>query len=350
MQTIGLPTKDDFRAWGKEAVELTRAAFFMPDKRLYGEEIVPGQPPKQVSFNWGCGVWLSALNAATEADARYGLWLREFAEESRRYWNTEGPVPGYDVLPMPKSADRYYDDNEWMALALVETYERLHDPKYLRWAGDTLRFVMSGEDQSLGGGIYWREREKSSKNTCSNAPAAAACLAIYRYSHNPGLLAKARELYGWTKKNLQDPEDYLMGDSIRLDGHKEMTKWSYNTALMIRTAAELYRVTNEPGYRLDALNMAAASASRWLHGGRLEGPGKFAHLLVEAWLILDRDVPGAAIPRRRAGEALAYLHDHARSPEGFYPDPWGDGPLPPNRKAALIDQASFARACFELAR
>jgi rhamnogalacturonyl hydrolase YesR len=343
------PTKADLSAWGRETIEMVRAVYYMPDRKLYGDSVIPGKAPEQVAFNWGCGVLLSALNAAAQADAKYIPWLREFADTSHTYWNPEGPVPGYDVLPGPKSADRYYDDNEWMVLALVETYRQVHDPKYLRWAQNALRFVLSGEDDQLGGGIFWKEREKASKNTCSNAPAAAACLAVYRETKNVELLEKARSLYRWTKKNLQDPSDHLMGDSIDLSGKKNMTKWSYNTALMIRTAAELYRLTGQDGYRLDALAMAESSVSHWLRGGMFHDGGRFAHLLLESWLILDRDVPGAAIPREGMAAALAYLHNQARSPLGFYPNRWNSGPPAATDRLEMIDQASVARADFELA-
>jgi hypothetical protein len=236
-----------------------------------------------VAFNWGVGVMLPALNAAAKKDPVWKKDLREFINASRVYWNPHGPVPGFDVLPMPKPVDRYYDDNAWMVMGLVEASTVLNDPKILRDAEQTLAYVLSGKDSVLGGGIYWREQKKESKNTCSNGPSAAACLAVYERTKNPKLLAEAKEIYAWTKRHLQDPQDLLFWDGIRLDGTVDKTKWSYNTALMIVTAAGLGRITGEKRYTEEAEMMAAASERHWFRNGRLADEGKFAFLLLESW-------------------------------------------------------------------
>lgn len=339
----GTPMNQTFRQWGEETLDTIRRDYYIPAKGLYGEAIVPGQPPKDIAFNWSCGVLLSALVAGARHNRKYDPWLRDFADNMHSYWNTKGPVPGFDVLPAPKPVDRYYDDNAWMAMALVETYEHLPDPKYLRWADETVRYVLSGESSDLGGGIFWKEAEKTSKNTCSNGPAAAACLAVYRHTQDKNLLDKAVQIYAWTKRNLQDPSDGLFWDSINLKGKIEKTKWSYNTALMIRTAVELYDITKLPSYREEALRMTRSSVSHWLVDGRLRDEGRFAHLLYEAWLRVGSRL-GDASAADAAGAALRYLHDHVRSADGLYSGRWyGEAPKS-NAKVELIDQASVARA------
>lgn len=334
--------------WGKDALSVIRRDFYMPDRKLYGEEIVSGQPPKQVSFNWGVGVMLSALNAAARYDKQYDPWLREFADASHSYWNPKGPVPGYDVLPGPKDADRYYDDNEWMVMSLVETYEHLHDPKYLHWAQETLKFVLSGESSDLGGGIFWKEAEKNSKNTCSNAPGAAACLAVYRHTHDPALLQKARELYAWTKRTLMDPSDHLFYDNIGLNGHIAKDKWSYNVALMIRTASNLYALNKQPSYKADIEAMKKSSVARFIRDGRFTDPGRFAHLLQESWTFGQRDA-GVQTSYAEVVEPMVNLHEHGMSSTGLYPDRWNSPAPGPDKKVALLDQASAVRAMFTAA-
>ena len=189
-----------------------RKEFRLPNG-LYAEALHKREP----AFNWGVGVLISAMSAAAAKDPAWRKDLREYVEATRVYWNPAGPVAGYDVLPMPKDADRYYDDNAWMVLALVEASEVLADPKLLVYAGEALAYVLSGRDAKLGGGIYWRESPKESKNTCSNGPSAAACLAVYEKTRDPQLLSAAKELYAWTKAHLQDPADRLFWDAQRLD-------------------------------------------------------------------------------------------------------------------------------------
>lgn len=334
-----LNVPDEFKTWGLATAEMIRREYRL-SSGLYADSIDAGKKSGP-SFNWGVGVWMTALNAAAKADPAWKKDLRAFVDGTRVYWNPKGPVPGYDVLPGPKDVDRYYDDNQWMVMALVDASEILNDPKVLGWAEDTLKYVLSGEDDKLGGGIYWHEPKKESKNTCSNGPAAAACLAVYAKNRKPEYLLKARELYAWTKKNLQDPADSLFWDSIRLDGRVEKSKWSYNTALMIRTAAELARFTGEAKYREEAETMAAASEKRWVdpETGAIKDGGRFAHLLLESWTFVPT-------PERAeiARKALRWVHANGMTAEGLYGPQFNRKPAPGKNKFELIDQASAARA------
>src|SRR5688572_23676434 len=202
-------TADQLGGRGVETLEMIRRDFHMPEKMLYREDFVKDARSDQPAFNWGVGVMLSALTAEARYDDKYKAWLEEFATASRVYWNEKGPVPGYDVLPAPKPVDRYYDDNAWMVLQLIETYEILGDKKYLDWAEESLTYVLSGWDEKLGGGIYWRESDKKGKNTCSNAPSAAACLRVYRYRDLDSYLRTAVKILRWTDEKFEDPEDGL---------------------------------------------------------------------------------------------------------------------------------------------
>ncbi len=330
---------DAFRAWGLQAAETIRREYRLPDG-LYADALVAGRPSGP-AFNWGVGVWLSALNAAAKADPAWKRDLRAFVDATRVYWNDKGPVPGYDVLPGPKDVDRYYDDNEWMAMALADAADVLGDRKILGWAEDTLRYVLSGEDARLGGGIYWHEPKKASKHACSNGPAAAACLALYARTRKPEYLKRARELYAWTKATLQDPADGLLWDNVNLAGGVDRTKWSYNTALMIRAAAELARLTGDRRYGDDAERMARASEARWTDPatGAIRDGGRFAHLLLESWTF----VPTPA-RKEAARRALRWLRANGRTPSGLYGPRFDRAPEAARTKFELIDGASAARA------
>jgi rhamnogalacturonyl hydrolase YesR len=344
----GEPDAKTFRTWGAETLTAIRRDFAMPNSKLLADEIELGKPPKQVAFNWGVGVMLSALNAAARVDPQYRPWLREYADATRVYWNTEGPVPGYDVLPAPKPVDRYYDDNAWMAMALVETFEVLGDRKYLGWAEDTLKYVLSGEDDKLGGGIYWKEAEKNGKNTCSNGPSAAAALAVYVHVRKPEYLEAAKRLYAWTKKTFQDPADLIYLDSMRLTGEMDKTKWTYNTGLMLRTAVDLYRETKEDQYRQDAVALEEASGKYWIdpETGAMKDEGKFAHLLMENWARRARIVKAPGVWPAAGVKALVFIHGNVRDAEGRYGHRWERPASGLWAKPSLIDQASAARAYF----
>lgn len=319
---VTMKTPGDPAAWGREALDAIRRDYWMPDRKLYSERADRKQP----AFNWGVGVMLSALAAAAKYDAAYKPWLQEYVDASRVYWNDGG----YDVLPTPKPKDRYYDDNAWMALALAEAGEVLGEPKVLGWAKQALDFALSGE--APDGGIYWRESDRASRNTCACAPTAAGCLALSRLLPDPKLRERGRKIVGWTRKNLEDPADGLYWDSLSNDGKLDRTKWTYNTALMIRASVDL-------GDLEIATRLVTSSRKRWLADGTIDDPGRFAHLLLEAWIKAGVD-PAEMVP------ILKSVRD-ARSAKGIYPAHWRRRVVDQN--AELLDQAAFTRACFVVA-
>lgn len=294
---------------------------------------------KHPVYNWGIGVLLSAQNAITKLDPSYKTKLEQSLEKAMLYWNPIGPVAGFDVQPnVQNDQDRYYDDNAWMVMALVESYDLTGNPKWLKRAQESLAYVLSGEDDKLGGGIYWKEREKTSKNTCSNGPSAAACLAVFRHTRDQKLLDKAKTIYNWTKKTLQAP-DGLYWDNIQLSGTIGKTKWSYNSALMLRTAKELAAITHEPSYAKDAERLETACLKRWVKpDGTIDDELQFAHLLFEN-LDLKKFDAQQCITKMLSG----------RDPEGFFGTRWGK---PTTGKHQLLHQASAVRALavYELLR
>ncbi|MBI1334960.1 MAG: hypothetical protein GC165_19010 [Armatimonadetes bacterium] len=304
------------------------ASYFYPKTGYYKEEL----DKNDKAFDWTLGIILSSQNALAKLDESNVDKLKKTLEKADTYWNPTGPVGGFDVLPGPPYPnDRYYDDNAWMVMSLVESYQITHDKRWLDRAEDSLKFVLSGGDDKLGGGIYWREKEKESKNTCSNGPAAAACLAVYRETREPDLLEKAKAIYAWTKKTLRDPKDGLYFDNKRLDGKLGRTKWSYNSALMLRSARGLFEETGDPRYKTDLDALQKACIDHWVkEDGSIDDELQFSHLLFEN---LD--------PSQFDATSCITKLMSLKQDDGFYPKRWSSNTTP---LAKLIIQASALRA------
>jgi len=340
---------DRFAAWGDEVLTTIDRDLHLRARGLYAEQGAVGEPPPTTpAFNWGAGVQLSALAAAARFDPdRYAAKLLRYADSLEQHWGVQRGIGGYDVLPRRRSVDRYYDDNAWMVLALIETYEVTGEQRFRHRAERAMRFVLSGEDARLGGGIYWRENEKNSKNTCSNAPAIVAALRLYQHTGAEAYLAAANRLYDWTREQLQDQQDGLYWDNIDLDGRVDRRKYTYNSALMIRANCLFHHVTNEPRYLKEAQRIAAAARAHWIdeQTGAVRDAGRFAHMLLEAlvevWR-LDRDSDWLATVRR----SVTFVHDEVQDPHGRYPKRWGRPTDSPVTSYALLDQSSAARAYF----
>ena len=332
--------------WGNETLARIDADFWLPARNLYAETghlNRPAAPPPTMA--WGAGVQLSALAAAAGRDPdRYRNRLTAFVAGLNSYWTHANGIGGYDVQPGPKPNDRYYDDNAWIVLALAETYEVTHDPRDLARAEDTQRFVLSGEDTQLGGGIYWHEPRRETKNTCVNGPAIVGALRLFQLTHKPAYLADARRLYTWTCAHLQG-QDALFADNVHLDGHVDQVRFSYNTGLMLRAASLLFALTHETAYLNDAHRIAHAAEARWVDPatGGLRDTGKFAHLLLEGFLALydqDHDAHWLNIDRH----ALNFVHSQLRDANGHYGGHWDQKVAGPLTEFPILDEASAARA------
>ena len=83
---------------------------------------------------------------------------------------------------------RLYDDAIWVGIDLADLYSKTKDSWYLDYAKSVWNFVLSGKDDELGGGVYWDENAKDSKNTCSNAPAVVLALKLYQITNDAAYL------------------------------------------------------------------------------------------------------------------------------------------------------------------
>jgi hypothetical protein len=342
---------------GAAIMGLIQRDLTIPGSPLYAGKAGPHRSP---DFAWGSGVQLSALTAGAYVDRRtYQPLVRKFVDGLDAYWIVAATpagrrIGGYDVLPHPGlPADRYYDDNAWIALGLLEAYDITRDPRDLDRAKATVAFVLSGEDSKLGGGLYWREQKLESKNTCSNAPGILAVLRLYQVTGDPTLLSTARRLYSWTRRTLQSKDGtYFDNISVKTKPGKDPIArfaLTYNSALMIRDECVFYDITHDRAHLTEAERIADAGIRHWVvpGTGAIKDQACFAHLFAESLLELsarDHNPKWAAVDHA----ALDFLWEHNREPSGFYPDRW-DTIDPADTPAALIAEASAARAYFRAA-
>lgn len=180
-----------------------------------------------------------------------------------RYYDTSREPYAYASYITAETADRFYDDNIWLAIDLTDLYLTTGDEEYLASARGIWDFILSGRDDVLGDGIYWCEQKKHSKNTCSNAPAAVCALKLYKATGEEEFLTTGRALYEWVYTTLRDAEDNLYFDNISLDGNISRAKYSYNSGQMIEAGALLYSITGEDSFLRQAQATAHACYDRW---------------------------------------------------------------------------------------
>ena len=147
-----------------------------PDNQVtYLAEGAEQKRNQEVSFLWPYSGMLSGGIALykTTGDKKYLKVLEErILPGLEQYWDNIREPFCYQSYPMFNGeSDRFYDDNDWLAIDFCDLYALTKNKKYLEKAQTLYNYIYSGWDDVLGGGIYWCEQKKTSKNTCSNAPA-----------------------------------------------------------------------------------------------------------------------------------------------------------------------------------
>ncbi|HOQ04179.1 MAG TPA: glycoside hydrolase family 76 protein [Anaerohalosphaeraceae bacterium] len=341
-----LPAGSIFSQWGRETLETIER-----DHRLAGGGYSEDQSRTEPAYAWGHSILLLAYAQAAKADSVFCEKTENLIDFLQSYWVQENGIGGYDCLPEGrKKVERYYDDNAWIAMGLLDAYEACRKKDFLEQARKTIEFCLSGEAPQ--GGIWWRQEPASpgrGRNTCSTAPTAFACLRYCELTKDTGFLETAQRLLQWLEKTLQD-EDGLFFDHIRQDGRIGRRKWSYNSAMPIRSWVRLYRLTGREEYLQKALRTALAARERWLDEktGALHCEAMFAFTLIEAWVELA-EVSGQEEWMQRARKGMEYVYQQVRDKEGRYSKRW-DRPNPePIQEWKLLYPSAAARGYWALA-
>lgn len=154
----------------------------------------------------------------------------------------------------------FYDDENWLALALLRAYDLTRTEQHLAQAEALFLHIAEAWDESCcgeaPGGIWW-DAAHSQKATASNGGPAITAARLAERTGNHRYLELATQYYDYWSSVMVDPDTHQVWDHITPDG--EIVRWSftYNEGVMIGAALELYRATSEPRYLDDAHALAA---------------------------------------------------------------------------------------------
>lgn len=205
---------------------------------------------------------MSALYEATLDDKVLRFIDEQIIPGLKMYHDTSREPYGYSSYITADESDRFYDDNIWLVIDLVDLYTLTEKQSYLDMALDIWNFVLSGRDTALGDGIYWCEQKRDTKNTCSNAPAAVAALKLFKVTGDRKYFDQGENLYTWVFYSLRD-KDMLYFDNVSLKGKFDKRKFSYNSGQMVEAGVLLYEVTGDKQYLEHAKATAAACMQQW---------------------------------------------------------------------------------------
>jgi hypothetical protein len=311
------PSTNHYGAEASQVMGYLQKTFWDSDKGLYTKTAQDRAP----DYVWRQAAAFSAVvGAARHEPRKYRPLLAQFFKSLDAYWDPKAAIPGYEPAPTRGNGhDKYYDDNAWLVITFLEAFDLTRDREYLTRARDTARFVLSGWDEKLEGGIWWHQAHKDdSKNTCANGPAAVGFLHLARLGPageaGPWLDA-ARKTVAWTNAKLQ-ASDGLFDDRVIVGtGEIKRGKLTYNSALMLRADLGLYRQTGNSEYLDQAKRIG--KAAEWFcdkQNGVYRDPLKWSQFMVEADLELYRATRDQDSLRRARANADAYYAAWKKEP------------------------------------
>ncbi|MFZ0282131.1 MAG: glycoside hydrolase family 76 protein [Bacteroidales bacterium] len=299
---------------------------------LAGDDTVTGQ---RVAYLWPTSGVFSAVNALLKStgDNQYLRLLEEkiLPGLDQYYDSLRKPACYQSYITLTGKSDRYYDDNVWLALDFCDLYMFTGNTGYLEKSIKIWQFVLSGWDDKLGGGIYWCEQKKNSKNTCSNAPSSVLALKLFEATRDSSYFRWGVRIYDWTKANLQDPADHLYFDNMSLTGKTDIRKYTYNSGQMLQAAVMLYILTENKIYLNEAHNIAGSAVDYFTEefttgsGGKIrlfKNTGTWFNSILfrgyEKLYQVDKNDQYIKIFR----DNMNHLWDHVRNQDGLFSKDW----------------------------
>jgi hypothetical protein len=114
---------------------------------------------KEVSFLWPFSGVFSATNVLMKVSAlktKYKTYQDSLVMGIEQYRDTVRKPAGYQAYPVKfEKADRYYDDNGLVGIDYMESYFNTKNPIYLQRAKNVFKFILSGWNDDVGGGVTW---------------------------------------------------------------------------------------------------------------------------------------------------------------------------------------------------
>ena len=268
----------------RKAIDLQ---FYMPEQGYYRENAEKRPDDRPVSYLWPLCALIQANREEQALHPTANLVDKTLAV-IRKYYDDRPPHSGYASYPPPLGGgDRFYDDNQWIGIALMDAWFAEPRPEYLSISRSIYDFMMTASDTVGGGGLYWEEG-KPTKNTCSNGPAIILSLQLYKATGEKKFLDTGISLYNWVNQHLRDTEGLYWDNITYPSGKIDRRKFSYNTGTMMQSALYLYDITSDEKYLHHAKQSAAAAREYFLSGPLFQDDLWFNAVLLRAFQHLLR--------------------------------------------------------------
>lgn len=171
-----------------------------------------------------------------------------------------GVRDGYGLL---WTSNKFNDDVVWGSLMCVRAYKITNDGGMLTMAKNNfdMMYARAWDTTVLGGGLWWTT-DKTSKNTCVNAPAVICAMLLYQATGDATYKTKAKLIMDWMVSKLYVTSTGEVKGAIIPNGTITEGALSYTQGTFIGACDLLradYPTVDYLGMGSNAMNYAKAS-------------------------------------------------------------------------------------------
>ncbi|MBV9601750.1 MAG: glycosyl hydrolase [Chloroflexi bacterium] len=240
---------------------------------LYRETAPPSGPTYANLWPFSRALVGTLALAGTPGGDRYVADVRDRMSGLERYWDRLTWTPAYaSSVPgfFGGGGDKYYDDNAWVSLALIQ-HHRMGFGTSLRRAEQLWKFAQKGWDTDrrarILGGVFWVQQRTGAGLTNhdrgTGATAGYAELGFHlhelsgsdAYDGDGEPEARPRSLgalnmVNWVARHVDRSQtgEGPFWNVARPDGGIDRNLWSYNQGVMLGARVLQYRLTHDPAF------------------------------------------------------------------------------------------------------
>ena len=254
----------------------------------------------QASALTGYWIFAQALDAVLDSSARTGGRYRGLIET---FYLAQDAV-GW-------SRD-FFDDENWMALALLRAYDLTGRTKYLARAKELFADIMTNADDascciaSAPGGLWW-DRPHTQKATAANAGPVVTAVRLWQRTNDTTYLDFAKRVWAYWDTNMVDEASHRVFDHVKPGGEIVSYRFTYNEGLMIAASVALHEATKDAKVLAEAHAIARADQDAFA----LRSQQRAAQAIERGRLA--REIAPVSVPDGKRGAKLVERDEHPRA-------------------------------------
>ncbi|MBO4708211.1 MAG: hypothetical protein J5727_00370 [Kiritimatiellae bacterium] len=230
--------------WYQRGADATKAVWnkfrISADKSLIGEG---GRVP---SYSFATGAFNLLLDNVST------FWRKDLAAEAVAAY-----VGDFSAICPDRAANGRNDEVLLWATACARASRLTGNVKYLDEACRLYDALwLKQVDNAVGGGMWHRSDEKTSKSMSANMCAVIAAVHLYSDTQDMKYLLQARRLYKWASSQMFVPSTGAVYDSVSVDGTRSNFEYAGNAGAFIGASMRLYKATGSRAYLVNAKKAA----------------------------------------------------------------------------------------------